>query len=121
MQFRDLGAQYRALKTDIDQGIQSVIESTSFILGAPVTELENKLAEYVGRKYCVSCGNGTDALQMSLMTWGIVREMQYLPPILLTLLRPEQLLFLGVHRFWWTLILILLTCLRKLWKHLSKK
>lgn len=71
MQFRDLGAQYRALKTDIDQGIQSVIESTSFILGAPVTELENKLAEYVGRKYCVSCGNGTDALQMSLMTWGI--------------------------------------------------
>lgn len=71
MQFRDLGAQYRALKADIDQGIQSVIESTSFILGAPVTELENKLAEYVGRKYCVSCGNGTDALQMSLMTWGI--------------------------------------------------
>ena len=71
MQFRDLGAQYRALKADIDQGIQSVIDSTSFILGAPVTELENKLAEYVGRKYCVSCGNGTDALQMSLMTWGI--------------------------------------------------
>lgn len=71
MQFRDLGAQYRALKADIDQGIQSVIESTSFILGTPVTELENKLAEYVGRKYCVSCGNGTDALQMSLMTWGI--------------------------------------------------
>lgn len=71
MQFRDLGAQYRALKTEIDAGIQEVIESTGFILGKRVTELENKLAEYVGRKYCVACGNGTDALQLVLMAWGI--------------------------------------------------
>lgn len=71
MQFRDLGAQYRALKTEIDKGIQSVIDSTAFILGQPVTELETKLAEYVGRKHCVTCGNGTDALQLALMVWGI--------------------------------------------------
>lgn len=71
MQFRDLGAQYRALKQDIDTGIQAVIDSTSFILGKPVTELENKLAEYVGRKHCVGCANGTDALQLALMIWGV--------------------------------------------------
>ena len=71
MQFRDLIAQYQALKPEIDAGIQSVIESSVFILGKPVTELENKLAEYVGRKHCVGCGNGTDALQLSLMVWGV--------------------------------------------------
>ena len=71
MQFRDLKAQYQALKPEIDAGIQSVIESSAFILGKPVTELENKLAEYVGRKYCVGCANGTDALQLALMIWGI--------------------------------------------------
>lgn len=71
MQFRDLGAQYRALKSEIDEGIQAVIGSTEFILGKPVTELENALAEYVGRKHCIGCANGTDALQLSLMVWNI--------------------------------------------------
>lgn len=71
MQFRDLKAQYRALKPEIDAGIQAVIDSSAFILGKPVTELENKLAEYVGRKHCVACGNGTDALQLALMAWDI--------------------------------------------------
>lgn len=71
MQFRDLGAQYQALKAEIDAGIDEVINSSAFILGKPVTELENKLAEYVGRKHCVGCGNGTDALQLALMIWGV--------------------------------------------------
>lgn len=71
MQFRDLHAQYQVLKEEIDKGIQSVIDSTSFILGKPVSELENELAEYVGRKYCVSCGNGTDALVLALKAHNI--------------------------------------------------
>ena len=71
MQFRDLKAQYQALKTEIDKGVQDVIESASFILGKPVSELEDKLAKYVGRAHCVACGNGTDALQLALMIWGI--------------------------------------------------
>ncbi len=71
MQFRDLKAQYQVLKPEIDAGIEAVIESSAFILGKPVTELENKLAEYVGRKHCVGCANGTDALQLALMIWGI--------------------------------------------------
>ena len=71
MQFRDLGAQYKALKNEIDAGIQAVIDSSAFILGKPVTELENQLAEYVGRKYCVACANGTEALQLSLMAMNV--------------------------------------------------
>lgn len=71
MQFRDLGLQYQALKADIDAGIQAVIESSAFILGKPVAELENQLAAYVGRKHCIACANGTDALQLALMVWGV--------------------------------------------------
>jgi UDP-2-acetamido-2-deoxy-ribo-hexuluronate aminotransferase len=71
MQFRDLKAQYHHLKAEIDQGIKNVIDSSAFIMGKPVDELEEKLAEYVGVKHCISCANGTDALQLVLMAWGI--------------------------------------------------
>lgn len=71
MQFRDLKIQYQVLKPEIDAGIKEVLESSAFILGKPVEELEKKLAEYVGRKHCVACGSGTDALQLALMVWGI--------------------------------------------------
>lgn len=71
MQFRDLTIQYNILKDEIDKEIKSVIESSSFILGKQVYELEEQLANYVGRKYCISCGNGTDALQLSLMANNI--------------------------------------------------
>ena len=48
MQFRDLKKQYDVLKPEIDAGIQSVLDSSSFILGKQVIELEEKLAKYVG-------------------------------------------------------------------------
>ena len=73
MRFRDLNAQYRHLKAEIDRGISEVIEGASFILGSKVRELEEALADYVGVKHCVSCANGTDALQLVLMAWGIGR------------------------------------------------
>ena len=53
MQFRDLKKQYDVLKPEIDAGIQSVLDSSSFILGKQVVELEEKLAKYVGRKHCI--------------------------------------------------------------------
>ena len=71
MQFRDLKRQYEALKHQIDSAISDVITSSSFISGSQVTELECQLADYVGRKHCITCGNGTDALSMALMAWGI--------------------------------------------------
>ncbi len=71
MQFRDLKTQYRVLKKEIEIGIQSVCENANFISGNQVTELEKQLAEYVGVKYCVTCGNGTDALSMALMAWNV--------------------------------------------------
>ncbi len=71
MQFIDLKAQYRALQLEINQQIQAVLEAGQYIGGAQVKELEQKLAEYVGRKHCISCANGTDALQIAYMVYGI--------------------------------------------------
>lgn len=71
MHFRDLHKQYENLKVEIDNGIQSVINSADFILGKPVTDLEKELADYVGRKHCVTCGNGTDALVLALRAYNI--------------------------------------------------
>lgn len=74
MQFKDLKSQYLALKPEIDKSIQSVLDSSEFILGQAVNELEDKLAAYVGRKHCISCASGTDALQLSLMAIDIGRN-----------------------------------------------
>lgn len=71
MEFIDLKAQYAALKEEINQNIQSVLDSARFISGPEVKELEEKLAAYVGRKHCITCANGTDALQIAYMVYGI--------------------------------------------------
>ena len=71
MQFRDLHRQYQELKPEIDKGIQEVIDSTAFILGKPVSDLETELAQYVGRKHCVACANGTDALVLALRVYDV--------------------------------------------------
>ncbi len=71
MEFRDLKKQYEILKEQIDGEIAEVISSGRFIGGGKVAELEGELAAYVGVKHCVTCGNGTDALELSLMAMGI--------------------------------------------------
>jgi dTDP-4-amino-4,6-dideoxygalactose transaminase len=71
MQFRDLKAQYQKYKNEIDSAIQDVLLSASFIGGKQIGELESQLAEYVGVKHCISCANGTEAMTLAMMAWGI--------------------------------------------------
>ena len=71
MEFRNLKKQYQTLKSEIDSNMQEVLKNTNFISGRQVTELEEKLAKYVGVKHCISCANGTDALSLALMAWEI--------------------------------------------------
>ncbi|ENW98565.1 hypothetical protein F900_03166 [Acinetobacter modestus] len=71
IEFIDLKAQQNRIKDKIDAGIQSVLTHGQYILGPEVTELEEKLAAYVGVKYCITCANGTDALQIAQMAFGI--------------------------------------------------
>ena len=71
MEFIDLAAQQQRIKSEIDANIQKVLTHGKYILGPEVTELEEKLATYTGAKYCITCANGTDALQIALMALGI--------------------------------------------------
>lgn len=71
MQFRDLKKQYEVLKSEIDKAITDVLNSSRFISGPQVRELETQLAEYVGVKHCITCANGTDAITLAMMAWGI--------------------------------------------------
>ena len=71
IEFIDLKAQQSRIKAEIDAGIQRVLAHGQYILGSEVAELEEKLAAYVGAKYCITCANGTDALQIVQMAFGI--------------------------------------------------
>jgi len=67
----DLLSQYRKIKPEIDQSIQQVIESTAFINGPEVKSFQKDLENYFGTEHVITCGNGTDALQISLMALGL--------------------------------------------------
>lgn len=71
MEFRDLKQQYQLHKKEIDTAVQSVIDKAEFIGGSKVGQLESSLAEYAGVKHCITCANGTDALQLALMAWDV--------------------------------------------------
>jgi UDP-2-acetamido-2-deoxy-ribo-hexuluronate aminotransferase len=71
MEFIDLKSQQARIKGSIDAAIARVLAHGQYILGPEVTELEGKLAAYTGAKHCISCANGTDALQIALMALGV--------------------------------------------------
>lgn len=71
MQFIDLAAQQARIKDKIDAGIQAVLNHGQYILGPEVAELEQQLAAFVGAKHCITVANGTDALQIAQMAFGI--------------------------------------------------
>ena len=71
LKFIDLNAQYKKLAVNIEDRIQRVLKHGLYIQGPEVTELENRLANYVGVKHCIGVGNGTDALYLSMRALGI--------------------------------------------------
>lgn len=71
MQFVDLKSQYLALKQQIDQRIQAVLDHGQYILGPEVEELESALAQRVQVRHCVTVASGTEALRIALMALDI--------------------------------------------------
>jgi UDP-2-acetamido-2-deoxy-ribo-hexuluronate aminotransferase len=69
--FIDLKRQYQAIKPDVLERINRVLEHGQYIMGPEVGELEERLAAYVGVKYCISASSGTDTLLVALMALGI--------------------------------------------------
>lgn len=67
----DLATQQERVRDKIEAGIARVLAHGKYILGPEVTELEERLADYTGAAHCISCANGTDALQIALMALGV--------------------------------------------------
>ncbi|RZS85979.1 DegT/DnrJ/EryC1/StrS family aminotransferase [Pigmentiphaga kullae] len=80
IEFCDLKSQQQRLKEKITAGIDRVLAHGRYILGPEVEELENKLAQYVGSKYCITCANGTDALQIAEMALGVTSGDEIITP-----------------------------------------
>ena len=71
MQFIDLKAQQKLIRSDLDRRIAALLDHGQYILGPEVTEMEQVLAEYVGVPHCISVASGTDALMLALMVLEI--------------------------------------------------
>lgn len=71
MNFIDLQSQYHLIKDLVDSSVLNVLEHGAYIMGPEIAKLEKELAEFTGVDYAISCSNGTDALLMPLMAWGI--------------------------------------------------
>ena len=78
--FIDLAAQQDRLRDRIEAGIAGVLAHGQYILGPEVAELEEKLAAYTGAAHCISCANGTDALQIALMALGVAHGDEVISP-----------------------------------------
>jgi UDP-2-acetamido-2-deoxy-ribo-hexuluronate aminotransferase len=93
--FIDLKAQQNRIKDKIDAGIQNVLTHGQYILGPEVIELEEKLAAYVGAKHCITCANGTDALQIAQMAFGIGSGDEVITPGFTYIATAETVALLG--------------------------
>ena len=71
IEFCDLAAQQDRIRPELEKNIHRVLHHGQYILGPEVAKLEEKLIAYTGAKYCITCANGTDALQIAQMALGI--------------------------------------------------
>ncbi|RRN61969.1 DegT/DnrJ/EryC1/StrS aminotransferase family protein [Caulobacter sp. 602-1] len=71
MPFIDLAAQQRRIRDKIDAAIAKVLDSGAYVMGPQVREFEAKLAEFGQARLALSCANGTDAIALPLMAWGV--------------------------------------------------
>ena len=93
--FINLQAQYQQYKAEIDSEIRDVLETSTYIMGDKVTLLENKLASFVGVKHAIVCGNGTDALLLSLMALDIKNGDEVITSPFTFIATAEMIAFVG--------------------------
>ena len=77
----DLRGQYLHIQSEINEAMQEVLASAAFINGSQVKEFSRNLALYNGIKHVVTCGNGTDALQIAFMALGLKPGDEVIVPV----------------------------------------
>jgi dTDP-4-amino-4,6-dideoxygalactose transaminase len=100
IQMLDLSAQHRRIQREIDEAIRSVIETSQFINGTAVDEFARDLAIYTGAQQVIPCGNGTDALQISLMAADLRAGDEVLIPAFSYVAAAEAASLLGLVPVW---------------------
>jgi UDP-2-acetamido-2-deoxy-ribo-hexuluronate aminotransferase len=93
--FADLQTQQARIKEHLDANIARVLAHGQYILGPEVAELETRLAAYVGAKHCISCANGTDALQIAQMALGVTAGDEVITPGFTYIATAETVAVLG--------------------------
>ena len=99
IQMVDLKSQYLHIKNDVDKAISKVINSSQFINGDEVKSFQKELASYMGVKHVITCGNGTDALQISMMALGLKPGDEVITPSFTYIATTEVIGLLGLKPF----------------------
>lgn len=71
--FIDLQAQRLRLGGKIEAAVQEAVVGGAWVMGPQVRQFEADLAAFGKAKHALGCANGTDALALPLMAWGIGR------------------------------------------------
>ena len=95
IQMVDLKTQYSNIKAEIDSAISNVIDRTAFINGEEVKDFSQNLSSYLGVKHVITCGNGTDALQIALMSLNLQPTDEIIVPAFTFIASAEVIGLLG--------------------------
>lgn len=96
IQMVDLISQYEKIKPSIDNAILNVIGNAHFINGPEVTEFQKELESYLGVKHVIPCANGTDALQIAMMSLGLKPGDEVITPSFTYIATTEVIALLGL-------------------------
>ena len=80
IKFADLSFQYKQLKNEINNVIFDVIENSSFIGGNYLKLFEQNFSNFIGTKYCIGCGNGTDAIEIGIESLNLPKNSEIIVP-----------------------------------------
>jgi dTDP-4-amino-4,6-dideoxygalactose transaminase len=92
----DLHSQYLRIKSEIDNAMQSVIDSTAFIQGPEVKDFASALSKYLDGAHVIPCANGTDALQIAMMALGLKPGDEVILPVHTYVATAEVIALLGL-------------------------
>lgn len=71
IEFIDLQTQQDRIRPQLERRLHEVLRHGRYIMGPEVAELEEKLADFVGAKHCISVASGTDSLLIAMMALGV--------------------------------------------------
>jgi dTDP-4-amino-4,6-dideoxygalactose transaminase len=96
IQMVDLKRQYEKIKSEVDKGIQEVINNTQFIKGPQIKQFEKDLQEALNVNHVIACANGTDALQIAMMALDLKPGDEVLLPVFTYVATAEVIALLGL-------------------------